>query len=210
MKKLAFGLIVIFLLALGALYLVGRFAKLAGNPSGADRPEAPVYGVCTDDARVCADGTSVGRDAGNGCAFHPCPEEEAPADDEPIACTMDARICPDGSGVGRDGERGCAFQPCPGEGTVTGTVSLVPTCPYETTFDKPCLAADYEGDLRLEPVAGGLVTLVQVSAGTFYATLPAGVYEISSGRVLPRCDARFTVAKGEETTFSANCDSGIR
>lgn len=210
MKKLAFGLIVIFLLAIGALYLIGRFAKLADNPLGSNRPETPKMSVCTADAKLCDDGSSVGRDATNGCAFFECPKKAADAGDLPVACTMDARICADGSAVGRDGARGCAFAACPGEGTVSGTVTLAPICPYETTFDKPCPTEEYEGDLRIAPEDGGEVTVVQVSAGKFYATLPAGTYRISSGRVLPRCDETFTVTEGVDATFSASCDSGIR
>jgi hypothetical protein len=30
---------------------------------------------CTMDARICSDGSAVGRDPNNGCAFYPCPDE---------------------------------------------------------------------------------------------------------------------------------------
>ncbi len=59
--------------------------------------------VCTDDARQCPDGSSVGR-SGPFCQFDACP---------PIyACPSDARSCPDGSSVGRSGPK-CEFSPCP-------------------------------------------------------------------------------------------------
>ncbi len=209
MLKIAFWFVVVLLLGGCALYLVGRYAARPDVDRGV-RPKPPTAEICTEDAKMCPDGTAVGRDGSNGCEFFPCPAEEPAPDDGPIACTMDARICPDGSGVGRDGARGCAFQPCPGEGTVTGTVTNAPSCPYETVFDKPCPTSPYEGDLRLEPKDGGVVTIVDLKGGKFYATLAAGAYKISSGRVLPRCDDEFTVTDGGETTFAASCDSGIR
>jgi hypothetical protein len=87
--------------------------------------------ACTEEARVCADGTSRGR-SGPDCAFDPCPEDAAtagtpPTDDAiadppaPIApppegpiCTKEAKQCPDGSYVGRTGPQ-CEFAPCPGQ-----------------------------------------------------------------------------------------------
>jgi hypothetical protein len=208
MKKLAFALVIVVLLGFGAIYLVARFAQLPAGRGDGGRPNPAEPVFCTMDAKVCPDGSAVGRDPANGCEFFPCPDAADP--NEPVACTADARICPDGSGVGRDGARGCTFQPCPGEGTVTGALTLVATCPYESVFDKPCPTSPYEGDVRLEPIGGGAVTMAAVAGGTFYATLPAGTYRISSGRVLPRCDAQFTVAEGEETIFAASCDAGVR
>jgi hypothetical protein len=212
MKKLAILLVIVLAVLFGVIYLAGRFVPAPGDRGGdgpAPKPTAPSWTACTEDAKVCPDGTSVGRDPLNRCEFYPCPEEPAD-DDETLVCTMEARVCPDGSGVGRDGARGCAFAPCPGEGTVTGTLTLAPQCPYETVFDKPCPTSPYEGEIYLEPKAGGAVVSAAVSGGKFYATLPAGGYTISSGRVLPRCEASFTVREGEETTFAASCDSGIR
>lgn len=206
MAKVFMVLVILLLVAAGGLYLVSQFAV-----SNDDRvsPRSPTNLICTADAKVCDDGSSVGRDGRNNCEFYPCPVTQ-PVSDEPMACTLDAKICADGTGVGRDGTKGCTFAPCPGEGRVSGTVTLTGTCQYETVFDKPCPTSAYEGDLRLEPVAGGVVTLTEVTGGRFYATLPAGTYEISSGRALPRCDARFTVTDGVESTFGAICEAGYR
>ena len=60
---------------------------------------------CALDAKICPDGTSVGRDAYNNCEFKPCPSE--------IVCIDDVKICPDGSTVGRDSYNDCTFVPCP-------------------------------------------------------------------------------------------------
>lgn len=213
MRKILFVVFILFLFALGARYLVGLVVSSRageGAPSGRDLPGKPLFSVCTADAKICPDGTAVGRDGTNNCEFYPCPDQEEPAADGPVACTADARVCSDGSAVGRDGERGCAFHPCPDEGTVTGRLTLAPTCPYETVFDKPCPTEPYEGDVRLAPAQGGKVEIVDVRGGTFYATLPPGTYSVSSGRVLPRCDGSFTVAAGGATSFSLSCDSGVR
>lgn len=95
--------------------------------------------TCTEEAKVCADGTIVTR-GGDFCAFAPCPLGEAtlkrgiveepleapntvpekkpeipkntsPAKKE-ILCTMEVRLCSDGSFVGRVAPS-CAFAPCP-------------------------------------------------------------------------------------------------
>ena len=58
---------------------------------------------CQDDARVCPDGSAVGR-TGPNCTFPACPGEQA--------CDLVAKVCPDGSTVGRTGPN-CEFAPCP-------------------------------------------------------------------------------------------------
>ncbi|MBX9765300.1 hypothetical protein K2X83_01520 [Patescibacteria group bacterium] len=78
--------------------------------------------ACTMDAKMCPDGSYVGRIAPR-CEFAPCPNVTPRADvnpiprpieSEPVFCTADAKICPDGTGVGRVGPN-CEFAPCPGE-----------------------------------------------------------------------------------------------
>ncbi len=74
--------------------------------------QPPGGGVaCTEEAKICPDGSSVGRQ-GPKCEFAPCPGEGGEGDG--VACTMDAKVCPDGSAVGRQGPK-CEFAPCPGE-----------------------------------------------------------------------------------------------
>jgi OOP family OmpA-OmpF porin len=71
--------------------------------------------ACTKDAKICPDGSTVGRVAPS-CEFAPCPGEDAgspPADG--VMCTQDVKECPDGSFVGREGPA-CEFKACPGEG----------------------------------------------------------------------------------------------
>ena len=68
--------------------------------------QEPAGAVCTRDARICPDGSSVGR-SGPNCEFAACPEPAAKA------CTEEAKVCPDGSAVGRTGPN-CEFAACPG------------------------------------------------------------------------------------------------
>lgn len=72
----------------------------------ASAPDTPSSG-CTEEAKVCPDGSSVGRE-GPDCEFAACPGEATKA------CTEDAKVCPDGSSVGRQGPD-CEFAPCPDE-----------------------------------------------------------------------------------------------
>ncbi len=93
--------------------------------------------ACTMEAKLCPDGTAVGR-VGPNCEFAPCPDfvicpqdmKECPngtsvgrtgpnceftcsdSTVSPVACTMDAKECPDGTAVGRVGPN-CEFAPCP-------------------------------------------------------------------------------------------------
>ena len=39
---------------------------------------------CTAEAKVCPDGSNVGRNPELGCEFNPCPGEEVNADDIPM------------------------------------------------------------------------------------------------------------------------------
>jgi hypothetical protein len=67
--------------------------------------------ACPADAKICPDGTSVGR-TGPNCEFSACPVlVEDPAPQDTVACTMDAMLCPDGTYVGRTGPN-CEFV-CP-------------------------------------------------------------------------------------------------
>lgn len=58
--------ILIIATLIGALFLTGC-ASAPPTPGGKN----PI--VCTADAKVCPDGSTVGRDADNNCEFKPCP-----------------------------------------------------------------------------------------------------------------------------------------
>ncbi|MCK9352482.1 MAG: Hint domain-containing protein [Candidatus Pacebacteria bacterium] len=128
---------------LGILLGVGAtYAYLTVSPAG---PEGGV--ACTMEAKICPDGSSVGR-TGPNCEFTPCGKATSgnvvPPNAEPIgegggsgtsgsgnseevACTMDAKICPDGSAVGRVGPN-CEFAECPVAGAQGSSCSTDKDC----------------------------------------------------------------------------------
>jgi hypothetical protein len=86
--------------------------------------------ACPEDAKLCPDGSGVGR-TGPNCEFAECPIyfgggnvdeiiEPTPGNGDNMPCTADAKLCPDGSAVGRVGPN-CEFAECPptdgGQGT---------------------------------------------------------------------------------------------
>jgi hypothetical protein len=67
--------------------------------------------ACTMEAKICPDGSAVGRNPKNNCEFDACPvvKDESTG----ILCTQDVKECADGSFVGRDPENDCKFKLCP-------------------------------------------------------------------------------------------------
>lgn len=102
-----------------------------GGGGGSVQPEQK---MCTTEAKICPDGSGVGR-TGPNCEFAECPGATGPGSETPPgetppgevgdtppggappakACTREAKMCPDGSAVGRTGPN-CEFAPCPGGG----------------------------------------------------------------------------------------------
>ncbi|MFA5888692.1 MAG: DUF333 domain-containing protein [Candidatus Paceibacterota bacterium] len=144
--------------------------------------------------------------------------------DEPtntgIACTEEAKICPDGSAVGRIG-RNCEFAPCPntpisGQGTVSGKVTLSPTCPVERIPPDPnCAPKPYAISINILKAGGiGIIKTIKSDVnGAFSINLDSGTFILraSGGAVLPRCaDVSVKVVNGQTTTANISCDTGIR
>jgi hypothetical protein len=75
--------------------------------------------VCTLDVQVCSDGSFVGRDPADGCAFFSCPtEEEEDVNCETCACGYndgcnDCQCSPDGSSVASCTKLACIWQGIP-------------------------------------------------------------------------------------------------
>ncbi len=90
----------------------------------------PLPVACTMDAKICPDGSAVGR-IGPNCEFAACPEV--------TACPEDAKLCPDGSAVGRVGPN-CEFAACP-ESPATSTFKE-----YKSTDPSVCARIRYTCD----------------------------------------------------------------
>ncbi|MFH1234578.1 MAG: hypothetical protein V1493_03110 [Candidatus Diapherotrites archaeon] len=85
---------------------------------------------CTAEAKICSDGSAVGRNPALNCEFDPCPGE---------SCTEEAKICPDGSYVARDPNNKCEFTPCPIE---TPTTKEQVKCVFNnSTIPQKCYTA---------------------------------------------------------------------
>jgi len=90
----------------------------AGNPVMESHPRQCRAGdrlfveqiACTADAKICPDGSAVGR-VPPDCEFAPCPEQ--------VVCAADVMECPDGSYVARV-PPDCSFAACPEGGMIKG------------------------------------------------------------------------------------------
>ena len=179
-------LFVALLLLLVVLGVVIYLAPLRSSP----RPVA-----CTMEAKLCPDGSAVGR-TGPNCEFAACLEATSTS------------TLPHGG---------------PGEGIVLyhagirGTVMLGPTCPVERIPPDPqCADKPYNTLVTIfrasDPVHP--FTLVQDNAdGTFEASLPSGEYVVHAGgrSIMPRCNpVSVTVAPNAYVSATITCDTGIR
>lgn len=104
MKQLLAGVVILF--------VVGIASFLYRNTM--ERPGAVVpRPACTAEARVCPDGTSVGR-TGPSCAFAPCPFPNAEFADIGIAFLVPDGYLPGESAYGSDGVRAAFVKPSSG------------------------------------------------------------------------------------------------
>lgn len=108
LTKFLFFVSILFLLFLAAGLLISN-SLLRNSDNNISIEE---IAVCTMDAKMCPNGSAVGRDGANNCEFFPCPSSSN-NEDEAIFCTQDVIECPDGSYVGRDSNNNCAFFTCP-------------------------------------------------------------------------------------------------
>lgn len=112
---------------LGVLYVEEVDDPIVTPTPPTQSPNEPV--ACTADAKICPDGSAVGR-VGPHCEFAPCPEEGSA-----VACDDDVKICPDGSAVGRVGPS-CEFASCPAEDPID---DYFVTCPPESRLVDACI-----------------------------------------------------------------------
>lgn len=229
---------VLLVLLAGAGYLVwsGSLASPLQKLSGT----SDIENSCTKEARVCSDGTIVGR-SGPNCTFAECPNDRItdltpsttvptePAGentgngtlpspgDQMVACTMDAKQCPDGSYVGRSGpncEFVCPITPINSTVIVNGVVTVGPSCPVmHMPPDDSCASKPFVGTIMLTNTSSGQSYPAQTNEnGVFTLTILRGVYDISN---IPG-SGPFPACGGKiEITapggpIPISCDSGIR
>ncbi|MDD5721284.1 MAG: carboxypeptidase-like regulatory domain-containing protein [Candidatus Pacebacteria bacterium] len=147
--------------------------------------------ACTMEAKLCPDGSYVGR-MGLNCDFAVCPEA-APANNN----NGTKNILPYKSGV-------------------KGKVVLGPTCPVEHIPPDPnCADKPFKTNIvvfQASDLAHSFATTTSDTKGIFSVSLPPGDYTLVAGEgTLPRCDhPQITVSANTFTTTTISCDTGIR
>lgn len=149
--------------------------------------------VCTLEAKLCPDGSYVGR-TGPNCEFAACP-----------AATTTST-----SGTGSSGGI------LPYTSGIQGTISLGPTCPVERMPPEPaCADKPYATTVRVyhAGISAVFATAESNAAGIFKISLPPGSYTLTagSGSMLPRCaSVSAEVGPSGYAIVHVSCDTGIR
>ncbi|MDB5194174.1 MAG: protein of unknown function with transrane region [Parcubacteria group bacterium] len=148
--------------------------------------------ACTMEAKLCPDGSYVGR-TGPDCAFSACPDA--------TSTTGTTGSTSGGSLV---------------TGELTGTVTLGPTCPVMRNPPDPgCEDKAYQTTVVVSVASSGKEVGRQETdaSGRFkFAFLP-GTYTVTAlgGSVYPRCEvATAVLVRAATTTTAISCDTGIR
>jgi len=155
---------------------------------------APGPKACTAEARICPDGSAVGR-TGPNCEFAQCPTANAT------------------STAGGGGE---AESILPYNSGVRGSVSLGPICPVmRDPPDPQCADKPYATAIIVYRTGSESPLIIANSHadGTFEFSLPPGSYTLaaSSGMTHPSCnETSVAVVPDEYSTVTISCDTGIR
>lgn len=151
--------------------------------------------VCTQEAKLCPDGSSVGRVLAN-CGFAPCPGEELPSGSAPGDSDFEQEVAASG---------------------IAGDVVLGPRCPViGPGMEEQCADKGYQTTLVVETKDGKQeVARVQSGVdGRFRVALAPGEYivaPLSGARPLPNCEMQFvTVEPGQFAPMMIHCDTGMR
>ena len=183
MPSASHSTLAIGVVALGLAAYVILFA-----PQISHNAVTPPFVACTQEAKICPDGSYVGR-VGPNCEFAQCLV----------------------SSVGRISGTGAKYN-----SGVRGAVMLGPTCPVETYPPDPeCAEVPYATRITSFQMGDStrvFATTVSGANGTFLADLPPGDYTISAGEgSMPSCaEASMTVEASSYTEVTIYCDSGIR
>lgn len=154
----------------------------------------PPQTACTQEAKLCPDGSYVGR-TGPNCEFSPCPSTTTTTTSQEGTSTQG--ILPYKSGI-------------------KGVVMLGPTCPVEKNPPDPnCADKPYQTMIVVFRVSDPVHAISFTNSGAdgkFSLSLPPGDYILGAGESnLPRCDhPQVTVGPDSYATTTISCDTGIR
>ncbi|HLG24814.1 MAG TPA: hypothetical protein VI564_07840 [Candidatus Nanoarchaeia archaeon] len=206
--------------------LVGERAKVLNYQDIEIRLKNVISGetqVCPADAKLCPDGTIVGR-IGSDCDFDLCPSQSEDTNTgQRTACSMDPKECQDGSFVRRV-PPSCNFAACPGETQVPNDIIIKPSVPVsikkssiahiEVTTPGGCgLDADpsclgppaYHAELKLSEGENAEVLGINIKAFDIYDN--TAYFEVSFAGSNPGCNAdlckTYICCKGD------NCPLGL-
>jgi hypothetical protein len=211
------------------LIVLGGALALLTNPV-----TTPVQGggvACTMEAKLCPDGSYVGR-TGPNCEFAACPIvtpasgtagahcggfiQNAPTCNAGLHCQLNVSM-PDTGGVCVADSTGGGGGILPQNSGIQGTVMLGPTCPVEQIPpNSQCADRPYATQVSVARAVDPThpVTVVQSDAqGAFQVTLSPGDYIVSAagGNMLPRCSpVSATVSPNVYASVAVSCDTGIR
>ena len=222
-QNLLIGFLVIVVLLGAALYLV---------PHSTLQPVA-----CTMEAKICPDGTAVGR-TGPNCEFAECPQSQATSTSGGVTvvgpgehCGGNIRFAPVcASGyhcqlvISRPDTGGTCVADSSGGGGILpyksgieGSVLLGPTCPVmRDPPDPQCADRPYQTTVTVAHAGSPSQVFAQTQSaadGTFQVSLPPGEYVVDAkgGAMLPRCaQTPVTVGASAYAHITVSCDTGIR
>ncbi len=181
--------ITILILSVIAIAIVSFFITTKTRPATAPGPVA-----CTEEAKLCPDGSYVSR-TGPQCQFSDCPTNTKATTTQISTSTSTPKA----------------------SGGVRGTVLLGPSCPVmRNPPDPQCADKPYQSTFVITTLGGNRVIKSFSSdiAGKFKVNLPPGEYSIrsaSTNNIYPRCSSNdVTVRVGIFTDIPISCDTGIR
>lgn len=188
--------------------------------------------ACTMEAKLCPDGSSVGR-TGPNCEFAACPQAATttPTGALIVSAGMhcggfinNAPVCITGYHCQLVVSRPDTGGTCVADGVVSGgnsgirgTVMLGPTCPVQRMPPDPaCADKPYATTIAVYRPGSNSEFAVGKSDtnGTFEFSLPPGSYTLAAGNSMnfPRCasPADVIVPTTGYVTTTISCDTGIR
>jgi hypothetical protein len=209
MKGLITAILILFVVLIGGYYLLHRPYGYQSITFGNNIPAYTYSGTTS----------GTGTVTNNPSSSYFYRSDTTTVNNGGVMCAQDAMLCPNGSYVGRTGPN-CSFV-CPGSsttttsrGTVSGRVTLSPTCPVEQIPPDPnCAPRGYSTTIVVRRNGQAITTTSSDSNGEFSLTLSPGTYTIEprGGQTYPTCSSTTVrVVSNSVTNIDFSCDSGIR